>query len=134
MKNLVLIISILFLNQACNRADEPLKIIDLSVQNIAGTWKLTEAYVSPGGETTWQPVEGGIEYVFKTDATFQASGGNCQSGSFDLDLEAERLTLNCANESGNSQQTFRVLKLTAFEMEISYPGCIEACIYRYTKQ
>ena len=134
MKNLALFIPFLLLIVGCNNPEDSLHVVDLSVQNLAGTWKLTEAYVSPGGETTWQSVEEGMEYDFNTDGSFDASEGNCLSGTYNLDLEAERLTFNCENESESTPFAFRILKLTSSEMEISYVGCIEACIYRYRKQ
>lgn len=132
MKKLLFYVSILVLLSGCTGNEEPLRIVDLKFQNIVGTWKLTETYISPGGTTEWRPVEDGVEYTFNADATFLVTEGNCRTGTFSL--EEDLLSFNCSEASQNSPMSFRFNSISSEQMEVSYIGCIEACIYRFQKQ
>ncbi|GAA4325474.1 hypothetical protein GCM10023115_40430 [Pontixanthobacter gangjinensis] len=133
MKNLILLVSILLCFASCSNDEFELKVSNLTIEKLEGTWKLTETYISPGGETTWRTVEDGMEYVFKNNNTFQASEGECREGNYELDLENDLLIFNC-EDSSNSARSYKLIKLTSSELEINYIGCIEACILRFRKQ
>jgi len=118
---------------SCSGSDDSLLTVDLSVDSLSGTWKMTHAYVSPGGETSWQTVENGTEYTFSPNGNFSATQDQCPIGTYNLDLNESTLLFTCSNDT-ESMRSFRVVSITESEMEISYIGCIEACIYRYRKQ
>ncbi|MBT8295325.1 MAG: lipocalin family protein [Gramella sp.] len=124
---------VIFFVTSCSKNESTLEVLDLSMKSFQGTWKLTDVYISPGGETTWQSIEDGTVYNFNSDGTFQSSENECSDGTFELDLDSDKLTLNCENEAAGSNYYY-IQELTASEMEISYVGCVEACIYRYRKQ
>ncbi len=75
---------------SCSSSDDNLLIVDLSVDSLSGIWKMTHAYVSPGGETTWQTVENGTEYTFSPNGNFSASQDECSTGTYNLDLMQAR--------------------------------------------
>jgi len=131
-KLILLFVAAIFLS-SCSSSDDNLLIVDLSVDSLSGTWKMTHAYVSPGGETTWQTVDNGIEYTFSPKGNFSASQDECSTGTYNLDLNASSLSFTCSDNT-ESMRSFNVVSITETEMEISYMGCIEACIYRYRKQ
>ena len=133
MRKLILLFVAAISLSSCSSSDDSLLIVDLSVDSLSGTWKMTHAYVSPGGETTWQTVENGTNYTFSPNGNFSASQDECPTGTYNLDLNDSLLSFTCSDNT-ESMRSFRVVSITESEMEISYIGCIEACIYRYRKQ
>ena len=131
MRNFILLASVLILASSCSKNEDPIKPVDLSIDTISGVWKLTDTYISPGGETTWQPVENGREYTFFPDGSFELSEGECPSGTYNIG--EDMIEFQC-NTSESVPRSFYINELTNSTMEISYVGCIEACIYRYQKQ
>ncbi len=120
----------LFFNACSSNDNNPIKPVDLTVNTLNGVWRLTETYISPGGEASWSPVENGIEYTFDFDGTFKLSEGECDSGNYRI--ENEFIHFDCSTEG--AQRSFHIQRLTASTMEINYVGCVEACIYRFQKQ
>ena len=133
MRKLILLFVAAISLSSCSSSDDSLLIVDLTVDSLSGTWKMTDAYVSPGGETTWQTVENGTEYTFSPNGNFNATQEECPTGTYNLDLNESTLSFTCSDNT-ESMRSFRVVSITESEMEISYIGCIEACIYRYRKQ
>ncbi|TBW28577.1 lipocalin family protein [Gramella sp. KN1008] len=130
MKKLLLFTLMLVISISCSKEDNNLKPLDLSVNNITGTWQLTETYLSPGGETEWQEIENGPTYNFKSNGSFTYSEGDCTSGNFEI--LNENLKLSCHGSS--EVYSYFIHKLDSSQMEISIVGCKEACVYRYQKQ
>ena len=60
MRKLILLFVAAISLSSCSSSDDSLLIVDLTVDSLSGTWKMTHAYVSPGGETTWQTVYQGL--------------------------------------------------------------------------
>lgn len=133
MRKLILLFVAAISLNSCSSSDDSLLIVDLTVDSLSGTWKMTEAYVSPGGETTWQTVENGTEYTFFPNGNFNATQDECPTGTYSLDLNESKLSFTCTDNT-ESMRSFRVVSITESEMEISYIGCTEACSYRYRKQ
>ncbi|MFV9485032.1 lipocalin family protein [Christiangramia sp. ASW11-125] len=133
MRKLILLFVAAISLSSCSSSDDSLLIVDLTVDSLSGTWKMTDAYVSPGGETTWQTVENGTEYTFSPNGNFNVTQEECPTGTYNLNLDENKLSFTCTNDT-ESMRSFRVVSITESEMEISYIGCIEACIYRYRKQ
>ncbi|MGA8854485.1 MAG: lipocalin family protein, partial [Christiangramia sp.] len=131
MRNFILLASVLILASSCSKDEDPIKPVDLSIDTISGVWKLTDTYISPGGETTWQSVENGREYTFHPDGSFELSEGECLSGTYSI--REGMIEFQC-NTSESVPRSFYISEFTNSTMEISYIGCIEACIYRYQKQ
>lgn len=128
MKKIYLLLT-LFSIFSCSESNN-LKPVDFSGKPILGVWKLTETYISPGGETTWQPAENEMVYNLHSDGTFDLTGGECSSGTFEM--ADDKIHFHCSN-SGDTR-SYYINKLTETTLEISYIGCIEACIYRFKKQ
>ncbi|WP_373059057.1 lipocalin family protein [Zunongwangia sp. H14] len=112
----------------CNSEDEEIIVLDVNVQNISGTWKLTETYLSPGGETEWQAATGDHMLTFSEDGTFNASGlQNCGEGEYSFDDTF--LILDC----GDQQLRWRINTLASNTMILGGVGCTEACLYKYKR-
>lgn len=129
MKKTVYFFALCLLFFSCSEKEKPI-VMDLSTINFGGTWKLVESYVSPGGETSWEPVEDGLEYTFDGDGSFTATWEVCNSGSYSF--QDETLVLNCDSEDGRNE-SYRLVSYNDKEMILSYAGCIEACKYKYLK-
>lgn len=125
----ILIFSLILLT-GCDKDSEPLEPVDLSVQTITGEWQLTKQYVSPGGQTTWKEVENGPVLKFLADNTFQHSRENCSSGTYSISDDIIRL--NCVDSE--TPVSYRIREITSKTLEISFVGCIEACLYHYEKR
>lgn len=130
MKQVLLLLSIFFFIGCSEKENDELNPVDLSRETILGKWKLTETYISPGGETTWQTVENGKVYDLHNDGTFELSEGECNSGTFEL--EDDKIHFHCS--SSDVFRSFYIHEITNSTLEMSYIGCIEACIYRFKKQ
>jgi len=111
--------------------------IPLNVSKIIGSWQLVEAYISPGGAATWQPVEDGDIYNFGIDGTFSQvntyEDAHNRSGNFTY--ENKMLKLTFITDGEEKWQSFSV-EMVENSMNISPTGptiCIEGCIYRYQK-
>ena len=127
---------LLFLFSGCNSEDEELIVLDLTTTNLVGTWKLSESYVSPGGETTWQPVEDDRSYTFTKEGTFTSNiYETCTEGEYTVD--GDNLTLDYTCEELEEEQrdvvNLAVHSLTEDTLILRGIGCIEACLYKYKK-
>ncbi|MDT0642896.1 lipocalin family protein [Zunongwangia sp. F363] len=121
-------LALLLMIFGCNSEEEEITVLDVNVQNITGTWELTESYVSPGGETEWRPVKNGNIYTFFDNGKFSSSGRqNCSEGEFTL--EDNILQLDCEEE----HLSWRVDTLGSRVMILGGIGCIEACLYKYKR-
>ncbi|MDT0688382.1 lipocalin family protein [Salegentibacter sp. F188] len=127
---------LLFLFSGCESDDkEQLKVLDLTTTNLVGTWKLSESYVSPGGETSWQAVEDGSSYTFTNEGTFTSDFyENCTEGEYTVDGDNLTLTYTCEElEEGHEVWNRVVYSLTEKELILRGIGCTEACLYKYKK-
>lgn len=134
MLNKFLVLVLLVISFSGCSEDEQSFQPDLSVDSIVGTWKLTESYVSPGGETTWQQVEDGYKYTFGADGSFSSTNNSECEGVFERSEDTITITRLC--EGSTEEETFSMI-IAALEnggLEIYNPRCIEACIYRFEKQ
>lgn len=111
--------------------------VPLNVSKILGSWLLSESYISPGGDTTWQSVDDGDIYNFKIDGTFSQvniyPGKDSRSGSFTYENDTLKLVFNIGGEE--KWQSFRV-EMEEDIMTITPSGptiCFEACLFRYKK-
>ena len=120
---------LLFLN-SCDSKEEELEVLDLTVKNIAGTWQLTETYISPGGHTEWKAVEDGPVFQINEEGTYTYSDLNCDSGSYELNGAALKLMPNCEEEQ---EITFLLMELSENVMVLRNAACIEACNYKYLR-
>ena len=125
----ILILSLILLT-GCEKESEPLEPVDLSVQTLTGEWQLTRQYVSPGGEATWEKVKNGPIYKFSADNTFKYSEDHCPSGTYSLNDDT--LKLICADS--DDTRSYHISEITEGSLEISFIGCIEACVYHYEKR
>ncbi|MDT0676080.1 lipocalin family protein [Autumnicola musiva] len=121
-------IAVFLLIFGCNSEDEEITVLDVSIQNLTGTWKLTEVYVSPGGETEWRPVANGHTYTFSGNGTFSSTGlDSCKEGEYSLNDDT--LNLNCGEES----LVQKIDSISSGVLILKNPRCIEACLYKYKK-
>ncbi|MBA3985575.1 MAG: hypothetical protein H0X63_03145 [Flavobacteriales bacterium] len=76
MKTIYLIFfAILFMNTACTKSNQEENIS----QQLIGTWKHTESYISEGGPGFWVPVENEFTYTFSNSNELITSGEiNCE--------------------------------------------------------
>ncbi|MDT0687491.1 lipocalin family protein [Autumnicola psychrophila] len=130
-------LAFVLLLSGCESDDEQqLKVLDLTTTNLVGTWKLSETYVSPGGETSWQPVEDGSSYTFTQEGTFTSDNNeNCAEGEYTVDDDNLALTYTCEElEEGQADVwNLAVHSLTEEVLILRGVGCVEACLYKYKK-
>lgn len=122
---------------SCDKDNSKEDNIPLNASKIVGSWQLVEAYISPGGDATWQTVEDGDIYNFNIDGTFSQTNtfenAYDRSGNFTYDKAMLELTFTIDEEE--KWQTFNV-DMDENTMSITPSGptiCIEACLYRYEK-
>ena len=113
--------------------EESLVQPDLSLSGIVGKWKLTEAYVSPGGETTWQTVEDGFEYTFGANGSFSSNAQIQCDGNYDLDGENINVIARCEGSEVDNSYTLIIMSQEENELVLTNQGCIEECIYKFKK-
>lgn len=111
--------------------------IPLRSSEIVGSWQLSETYISPGGQTSWQAVENGDIYYFVMDGAFSQINvlevNPFRSGTFSYANELLVLSFTFAGEE--KSQTYLV-EMADSTMTLTPAGpaiCIEPCLYRFKK-
>ncbi|QCX00474.1 hypothetical protein FGM00_10245 [Aggregatimonas sangjinii] len=109
----------------------------LKSTTLAGTWQLSETYISPGGVTEWIAVENGFQYTFETNGLFKKTendGGVQEEGSYRL--EEDELFLEFEFEGELTTLGFYLEQTDdTITLSPSFPTfCIEACLYRFTRK
>lgn len=131
------VLTLIFLFSGCESGDEQeLKVLDLTTTNLVGTWKLSETYVSPGGETSWRAVEDGRSYTFTKEGIFTSDAyEGCTEGEYAVDGDNLIMEYTCEElEEGQREVwTQAVHSLTEDTLVLRGIGCIEACLYKYKK-
>jgi hypothetical protein len=94
MKTIYLIfISILFMNTACTKSNEENNIS----QQLLGTWKHTENYISNGNPAQWIVVEHNFTYTFLDNGNLLTNGELFCERSYNLsETNIISMTMNCS--------------------------------------
>ena len=123
----------------CSPSSEAPLVTDGPIQ-IEGKFKLTESYLGTGGETDWQVVENGPEFVFAGNGTFTSTHyETCSTGTYVIADDVLQLQYNCPDFENNAiDEDGFITYAIAFGANFfilsptSGPTCIEGCSYRYT--
>lgn len=139
MKSTVTLLAVLLLFTACDKnSSGPINADEVS---IAGTWILTEAYISTGGPQYWTDVEDGEEITFFDDGTFASNRfSECETGNFSMTDNELLLEYDCngfdvvsENEEGLITYALELFSDYFILTPTSGPICIEGCSYKYEK-
>ncbi|MGB6153999.1 MAG: lipocalin family protein [Pricia sp.] len=139
MKLTLTLLAILLLSTSCDKMSSG--PIDADELSIAGTWTLTEAYISAGGPQYWIDVEDGEEITFFDDGTFTSNRfTECETGNFSitgdellLEYDCEGFELPSQNDKGPISYTLEFFSDYFILTPTSGPICIEGCSYKYEK-
>lgn len=110
--------------------------------NLAGHWKYTENYVSPGIAWHWEKVENGAVITILNDSTYKITYSSFKFWPFAQLKDEGKIGVVSKNSwhyiyalAKNSKDTVLLvypLRVNNDTLEFS-GGCIEGCIYRFRK-
>ena len=137
MKNMFLILTMLFLYTGCNEEDTKQQ-----EKSIYGTWQLIEIYQSGGGSNPqWTAVNIGYTYTFKDDGTFSSTRfTECTSGTYKTSTNSITLDYSCDGfDTGIESPPGTFVENYMFEnnnltLTPSYLNCVESCDYKFEKR
>ena len=140
MKNLVLILSILFSTVSCNKNNNN---EDRTTDNskIIGEWQLVEVYESDGGSINqWNAVDNGYNYIFVSDGVFTSSRfTECTNGTYSVSDTTITLGYSCINfNTGIESPEGTFIENFSFDNDNlilvpSYLNCAEGCGWKFSK-
>ncbi|WP_417430772.1 lipocalin family protein [Halpernia sp.] len=125
MKNLITILSILFIFSSCSRStNNNEEVPDVPTpKEFVGKWKLVEICQSDGSSTCdFKPFDSGKVYdvEYKKDGTLYGNGepSNCANGTFyfSKDLKVLNLKFNCQTQ----YTTTNIMSISSTEMLLGY--------------
>ncbi|MCM4154473.1 hypothetical protein DHD80_00455 [Gramella sp. AN32] len=120
------------------KAEEALQVVDFTSSNLAGSWKLTETSISSGGEANWETISNGASFTFQADGTFTTNSiQDCTGENFLLEDDLLILHYDCElsqnEEITEKTVAFNMISFYNRQMILSLPGCIEDCLYKYSR-
>lgn len=136
MKNMYLILSVLFLFTGCNEEEAKQQ-----ENSIYGTWKLIEIYQSDGGSNPqWTIADISYTYTFNNNGTFSSTRfAECASGTHKVTNKSITLNYSCnefdtgiENPPGTFVENY-IFEKNNLILTPSYLNCIEGCGYKFEK-
>lgn len=121
---------------SCEKSDET-----SSLNDIIGTWKLSEVLIDSGnGNGTWNQVNDGYKYTFKSDNTFYSSRfTECSLGTYVLKADELTLDFDCDSLTiGNETINALLVENIKFDsndliIKPTYINCVEDCAWKFSK-
>ncbi|MBW7960611.1 lipocalin family protein [Patescibacteria group bacterium] len=125
MKNMFLILSVIFSFFSCNDDDNKVQ-----EKSILGSWKLIEVYGSDGGQGQWTPIENGYVYEFRSDNTLLSNRFSC-NGTYQNLSDSVLISFDCDDTQFNASYEF---SFEGNKLILSNSSdCDEGCVEKYEK-
>lgn len=142
MKNKILILLILIVSLiACssddNKNKNELQELDVTVENIKGTWLAVEYSDHSGSDfQPYQSIEKDDQYTytFKSDLYFLNTSKSECNGSYEVNQEERKLILNFQSDCSSEKSISTVAEITNELMILIRSAGDEAVKIKYTKQ
>tara|TARA_B110000114_G_C14824950_1_gene290247 strand:+ start:26 stop:451 length:426 start_codon:yes stop_codon:yes gene_type:complete len=137
MKNMYLILAVLFLFTGCNEKEAKQQ----EDTSIYGTWQLTQSFVVDGVSGDWKDIENGFIITLNKNNTFSSNKfQECSIGTYSINTNNNKITFEygCSNFTPCESNSSKCVEVFVLENQLlkftpEYSSCIEGCGERLKK-